>query len=169
MGDFLEDYFKGKGCDYWAEQEKAYGDLNFRFRSVVIIGADCGTTAIYAFLRRASYVIMFEKDAKLRAKLYDVLDDFNISRDAYEIYGEWSGNVYPPANIFIQDCEGCEQLNNFDYINRYEQVCIAVHNWGDLSKTMPHLTGYKLTYVTPDSKEFVFCRKKHLRFPKIFG
>ena len=48
MGDLLDDYFKSKGCNYWTEQEKAYGSLDFRFRSVVIIGADCGTTALYA-------------------------------------------------------------------------------------------------------------------------
>jgi len=168
MGDFLDDYFKGKGCNYWTEQEKAYGSLNFRFRSVVIIGADCGTTALYAFLNGASYVIMFESDPKLRQKLYEVMDDFGIERENYEVYSEWDGKSYPPANIFIQDCEGCEQLNNFEEINRYEQVCIAVHTWGDFSKTMPHLLDYKLTYVTPDSKEFVFCKKKKNRFLSLF-
>jgi len=168
MGDFLDDYFKSKGCNYWSEQDKAYGNLNFRFRVVVIVGADCGTTAIYAFMRGASYVIMYESDPKIRQKLYDVMDDFGIEREKYEIYGEWTGKEYPPANIFIQDCEGCEQLDDFSQINRYEQVCVAVHTWSDFSKTMPYLIGYKLTYVTPDSKEFVFCRKKKNRFLSLF-
>ena len=169
MGDFIDDYFKGKGCNYWSEQSKAYGNLDFKFRSVVIVGADCGTTALYAFLRGASYVIMFESDPKLRQKLFDVMDDFGIDREKYEVYGEWNGKPYPPANIFIQDCEGCEQLDNFSEINRYEQVCIAVHTWSDLSKTLPHVIGYKVTYVTPDSKEIVFCRKKRSKLRKLFG
>ncbi len=78
MGEVLDDYFKAKGCNYWQEQSKAYGHINFKFKSVVIIGADCGTTAIYAFLRGASYVIMYESDPKLRQKLFDVMDDFGI-------------------------------------------------------------------------------------------
>ncbi len=168
MGEFLDDYFKAKGCNYWQEQIKAYGHINFKFKSVVIIGADCGTTAIYAFLRGASYVIMYESDPKLRQKLFDVMDDFGIEREKYEVYGEWTGNSYPPANIFIQDCEGCEQLDDFNEISRYEEACIAVHTWSDLSKTLPHLIGYKVTYVTPDSKEIVFCRKKRLNLRKLF-
>jgi hypothetical protein len=169
MGEFLEDYFKSKGCDYWRKQEKAYGSINFRYRSVVIIGADCGTTALYALIKRASYLVMYESDPKLRQKLYEVMDDFNISRNKYEIHGEWRGNEYPPADVFIQDCEGCEQYDNFEYINRYEQVCIAVHTWSDLSKTLKHLVGYKVTYVTPDSKEMVFCRKKMHPLRRLFG
>jgi hypothetical protein len=168
MGDFLDDYFKSKGCDYWSEQDKAYGDLDFKFRVVVIVGADCGTTALYAFLRGASYVIMYESDPELRRKIFDVMDDFGVEHQKYEVYGEWTGRQYPPANVFIQDCEGCEQLDDFSEIERYEQVCIAVHSWSDFSKTMPHLIGYRLTYVTPDSKEFVFCRKKKSKFLSLF-
>jgi hypothetical protein len=163
MGEFLDDYFKSKGCGYWSEQEKAYGSLDFRYRTVVIIGADCGTTAIYALLRGASYLIMYESDPKLRQQLWDVLDDFNIPHSKFEIHGEWTGNEYPPGDVWIQDCEGCEERLNFNYIKRYDQVCIAVHTWSDLSKTLPNLVGYKVTYVTPDSKEIVLCRKK--RFP----
>ena len=169
MGDFLDDYFKAKGCGYWSEQEKAYGSLDFRFRTVVIVGADCGTTAIYAFMRRASYVIMYEKDDALRGKLRDVLNNFGISPNQYEIYPEWTGREYMPADIWIQDCEGCEELDNFEYIDKYPQVCIAVHTWSNLSKTLPHLVGYKLTYVTPDSKEMVFCRKKRFGLLKALG
>jgi len=153
----IDQYFRKKGCEYWKEQEPAYGSIDFKERTVVIVGADCGTTVIYALLKGAKLVIAFEKDDKLRAELENTLKDYGVPSQKVIIHGEWLGN-YPKGDVFIQDCEGCEIADNFSEISKYEQVCIAVHLWIDFAKLMPNLIGYRVTYVTPDFKEIVLCK-----------
>jgi len=159
MSDWLiHQYFHNKGCDYWLEQKEAYGLLNFKDKTVIIVGADCGTTVIYALARGAKRIIAYEKDANLRNKLIGTLLDAKISNDMVDIRGEWSGQEYPEGNIFIQDCEGCEQKDDFNQIAKYEQSCVALHMWIDVTKLLPHLRGYMMTFVTPDLKEVVMCK-----------
>jgi len=155
----IDQYFRKKGCEYWKEQEQAYGLIDFKDKTVVIVGADCGTTVIYALLKGAKSVIAFEKDDKLRAELENTLKDYDIPYEKVIVYGAWLGD-YPEGDIFIQDCEGCEKADNFNEISKYEQACIAIHLWIDFTKLMPNLVGYRVTYVTPDLKEIVLCRTR---------
>ncbi len=150
-------YFHNKGCDYWFEQKEAYGFLNFKGKTVIIVGADCGTTVIYALMNGAKKIIAYEKDANLRSKLVGTLLDSGIPNGIVDIRAEWSGE-YPDGDIFIQDCEGCEEKDDFNQIAKYEQSCIALHMWIDVTKLLPHLRGYVMTFVTNDSKEVVMCK-----------
>jgi len=158
MADPIIDwYFKEKGCNYWHEQDQAYGKLNFRGKNVVIVGADCGTTVVYALMKGANHIIAYEKDPNLRAKLLGTLFDIRVDSTRVEVKGEWD-NEYPNAHVFIQDCEGCEQKDDFTQLDKYEQSCIAIHLWLDVTKLLPHFRGYTITYITPDSKEVVLCK-----------
>jgi len=35
---------------------------------------------------------------------------------------------------------------------------IALHMWIDVTKLLPHLRGYMVTFVTPDLKEVIMCK-----------
>ena len=157
QSSIIDQYFRQKGCEYWKEQEPAYGLIDFKERTVIIVGADCGTTVLFSLINGAKHIIAYEKDANLRAKLVDILSDAKVSSDIVDIRGEWIGE-YPEGNIFIQYCEGCELINDFNQIAKYEQSCIALHMWIDVTKLLPHFRGYTVTYVTPDSKEVVLCK-----------
>ena len=153
------DYFCKLECCYWHEFEFAYSKLNAENKTVIIVGNDCGSTALYFLLKGAKKIIGFEKSEELNKKFKEkVCKDFNIC-DKVEIYGEWKGQNYPNGNIFIMDCEGCESKLNISQLQKYEQFCIAIHDWVENRfELMKKLYGTVLTFITEDNREFVFCK-----------
>ncbi len=152
------DYFTKLECAYWHEYPLAYGTLDFRDRNVVMIGGDCGSSALYFLLKGASHVIMYEKEEKLR-KLFSekVCHDFNIC-DKVEVHDEWKGNEYPQADIFIMDCEGCEDSLDVKKLFGYEQWCVAIHDWAKRRvELFRALSGNVITYISDDGREIVVC------------
>jgi len=154
-----KDYFCKLQCCYWHEFDQAYGKLDVRDRTVTIIGNDCGSTALYFILRGAKRIIGFEKEEKLNQLFKEkVCKDFNIC-DKVEIYGEWTGNLYPDTDIFVMDCEGCESKLDVSQLQKYKQFCIAIHDWTENRfDLMRKLYGTILTFITDDNREFVFCK-----------
>ncbi|AZI76030.1 putative methyltransferase [Sulfolobus polyhedral virus 2] len=152
----IADYFRNKGCNYWEEQDKAYGILDFNGKTVLVVGGDCGTTILYALMRGAKYVIAYEKDERLRMLWLEVCRDFNICGKAI-MRGEWKGEL-DSADILIMDCEGCEELlkakPNYEF-------CIALHKWAKVDELKSALGPNVVhTYTTPDNLEEVYCSKK---------
>ncbi len=102
---------------------------------------------------------MYEKEEKLRRMFTEkVCHDFSIC-DRVEIRGEWKGEEYPQADIFVMDCEGCEDALETHRLSSYEQWCIAVHDWAkrrvDLLRA---LAGNTFTFVSEDGREIMLCR-----------
>ena len=158
----IGDKFKELGCDYWREQYLAYGGIDFRDKTVIMVGADCGTTIVYALLRGARYVIGYEKNEELRKKWETVVCKELYICDRAEMKGEWRGDEYLDGDVFLMDCEGCEQLLDFTRLSKYKDVCIALHSWTERrDEILAQLVGYIITYVTPDKKEVVFCHYGH--------
>ena len=153
------DYFCKLECCYWHEFEFAYSKLNVENKTVIIVGNDCGSTALYFLLKGAKKIIGFEKSEELNKKFKEkVCKDFNIC-DKVEIYGEWKGQNYPNGNIFIMDCEGCEKNLKIEELQKYEQFCIAIHDWVETRfELLKKLYGTVLTFITEDNREFVFCK-----------
>ncbi|ALG96898.1 SAM-dependent methyltransferase [Acidianus rod-shaped virus 2] len=153
----LDKYFHDLGCDYWNEYPHSYGLLNVYNKTIQIVGADCGSSALYFLLRGAKYVIQYEKDQQLREKWKEVCTHFDICQKA-EMRSEWTGQ-YDNVDIFIMDCEGCEEILDVSQLKKYEQFCVAVHDWTkNRIELLRKLEGLTFTYVTDDGREIVLCK-----------
>ncbi len=157
--DWVKIYFSNLGCNYWHEQSQAYGVLDLRNKDVLVVGGDCGTTAVYAINNGARYVIMHESDGRL-VNLFRtyVCHTFNIC-GSVSVRGAWRGEPLEYAHVLIMDCEGCERYLTAKHLESFNQWCVAVHKetgW----ETLALLAKYKpiVTYVTEDGNEVVFCR-----------
>ncbi len=156
-----EDYFEKLGCAYWHEYSHAYNKLVLKDKTIIMIGADCGSSALYFLLRGAKYVIAYEKEEKLRKIFYDkVCKDFSIC-NSITLRGEWTGNEYPDADVFVMDCEGCEDALDVNKLAKYNQWCIAIHDWAKKRvELFRALYGSVLTYISDDGREIVLCRNE---------
>jgi len=151
-------YFAQLECAYWHEYPLAYHGVDFRGRVVVTIGADCGSSALYALLRGATHIIAYEKEEKLRKLFVEkVCKEFNIC-DRVDMRGEWRGDEYPPGDVLLMDCEGCEDALDVAQLGKYDHWCVAVHDWAKRRvELLRALAGNVLTYVSDDGRELVVC------------
>ena len=150
-------YFRDKECDYWKEYPYSYGQLYILNKTIQIVGADCGSSALYFLWRGAKYIIQYEKNEGLRTKWDEVCKEFNICDKAI-MRGEWKGE-YEHVDIFIMDCEGCEKELDIDMLKKYEQWCIGVHDWVENRvQLLRKLAGAILTYVSDDGREITLCK-----------
>ncbi len=157
MTDY-EKYFSKLECAYWHEYPHAYSKLILKDKNVVMIGADCGSSALYFLLRGAKHVIAYEKEEKLRKLFVEkVCRDFNIC-DRVDIKGEWKGDEYPDADVFVMDCEGCEDTLDVSQLTKYKQWCVAIHDWAKRRvELFRALSGNVITYISDDGREIVVC------------
>jgi len=154
-----KDYFCKLECCYWHEFDLAYGKLDVKDKTITIIGNDCGSSALYFLLKGAKKIIGYEKSDELNKKFKEkVCKEFQIC-EKVDINTEWSGNNYPNTDVFIMDCEGCEKNLKIEELQKYNQYCIAIHDWTENRfKLMKKLYGTILTFITDDNREFVFCK-----------
>lgn len=153
----IKKYFHDLECDYWYEFPLSYGSLNVFGKTIQIVGGDCGSSALYFIWRGATHIIQYEKEQKLRDKWQKVCQDFNIC-DKVETKGEWK-NEYDNVDVFVMDCEGCEESLNVDRLKQYGKWCVAIHDWTkNRVDLMRKLAGATLTYVSDDGKEIVLCK-----------
>ncbi|ARQ96392.1 SAM-dependent methyltransferase [Sulfolobus islandicus rod-shaped virus 8] len=154
-----KDYFCKLECCYWHEFDYAYGKLQVENKTIIIIGNDCGSSALYFLLKGAKKIIGYEKSDELNKRFKEkVCKEFQIC-DKVEVYGEWTGKEYPNADILVMDCEGCESKLDFSQLQKYKQYCIAIHDWTENRfDLMRKLYGTVLTFITDDNKEFIFCK-----------
>lgn len=157
MEKMMDEYFCKKQCCYWSEYPESYGRLNVEGKTVTLVGADCGSTFLYLILRGAKKLIGYEKEERLRKEWEKVCQEFNICSFA-EMRGEWKGE-YDNTDIFLMDCEGCEESLDFTKLYKYKAWCIAVHEWTkNRTFLMKNLQGSTLTFITDDGKELMFCK-----------
>lgn len=153
----ISEYFRQRECDYWREYPHSYGILDVFNKTIQIIGADCGSSALYFLMRGAKYVVQYEKEEHLRNKWEEVCKYFNIC-DKAEMKKEWNGE-YENVDIFVMDCEGCEEHLNVDMLKKYGQWCIGVHDWTkNRVELMRKMEGTTFTYASDDGKEITLCK-----------
>jgi hypothetical protein len=151
-----QEYFREKGCNYWREMEPAYGLLHVQGKVVVVVGGDCGTTNLFFKMRGAKYVVAYEKEKDLREMWWTTCRDFSMCDDG-EMRGEWRGE-YPYGQVFVMDCEGCEDSLDPGQLSNYEEWCVGIHDWAkrrvDLFR---RLRGSTFTHVSDDGREITLC------------
>jgi len=155
----LKEYFKRLGCDYFDEQYKSYKIIDFDGKDVTIIGADCGTTILYARINGANRIIAYESDETKR-KIWEMVCMRFLICENVEWRGEWKGEKVTTP-ILIMDCEGCEEKLEKSMLDEVEQYCIAVHEWTGKKQILEEwFKDDIITYVTPDQKEKIFCKTR---------
>lgn len=148
-------YFKDRSCDFWYEYDDAYGWYDWHYKTVTMVGADCGSSSLYFILHGAKYIVAYEKDEDIRKKWDNVCKEFNIC-EKVEMRGEWIGQ-YPSTDVFVMDCEGCEHIIDFELLKGYKAVFLAVHDWTeDRVKLLRQMYRWKLVFVSDDGKELMF-------------
>jgi len=152
----LAEYFREKECDYWREYPHAYGKLDVFGKTIQIVGADCGSSALYFLMRGTKYIVQYEKEEHLRKKWEEVCKYFNIC-DKATMKQEWKGE-YENVDIFVMDCEGCEEGLNVEMLKKYEQWCIGIHDWTkNRVELLRKMEGTTYTYVSDDGREITLC------------
>jgi len=153
----ISEYFRKLECDYWREYPHSYGKLDVLNKSIQIVGADCGSSALYFLMRGAKYIVQYEKEEHLRKRWEEVCQYFNICNKAI-MKKEWNGE-YENVDIFIMDCEGCEENLNVDILKKYEEWCIGIHDWTkNRVQLLRKLEGTTFTYVSDDGRELTLCK-----------
>ena len=154
----IADYFRSRECAYYHEYPVAYSGVQWKDRVIVVVGGDCGSLAVYALMRGAKFLYLYEKEEHLRKKFSEeVCKEFSMC-DKVKMIAEWKGEPLIRGDVLIMDCEGCENALSVDQLKSYEQWCVAVHEWTEKKvELLSRLYGYKLRMVTPDFKEIVIC------------
>ncbi len=147
-------YFRSKGCEYWHEQEPAYGSLKL-YDSVTIVGYECGTTAYFLLQRGVSRIIGYESDPRLLSIAKQVAQELGFI-DKVELYPDWNGQ-FTNTDSLIMDCEGCEEWLRVEHLTRYKSWCVAVHAWSPFTWKRISVFNPRKTYTTPDNLETVYC------------
>ena len=155
--DNIDEYFRKLECDYWREYPHSYGKLDVFNKTIQIVGADCGSSTLYFLWRGAKYVIQYEKEGHLRERWEEVCKQFGTC-DKATTKEEWKGE-YENVDVFVMDCEGCEEGLDVDELKRYEQWCIGVHDWAkNRTELLRELEGTTFTYASDDGRELTFCK-----------
>jgi len=156
----IDEYFRKLECDYWREFPHSYGVLNVFNKSIQVVGADCGSSTLYFLWRGAKYVVQYEKEEHLRKRWEEVCRQFGTCDNA-TMKGEWKGE-YDNVDVFVMDCEGCEEGLNIDELKKYEQWCVGIHDWvNNRVELLRKLEGTTFTYASDDGREITLCKVSH--------
>lgn len=144
---------------YDAELESSYGALDVEGRTVVDIGADCGSSAWYFLQKGATKVICYEADEDQYQELIKNCRGDN----RVEPHRRWNGESVD-GDVLKVDCEGCELALTGEFFVKFKHFAIAIHPYMYPTHTYRRIrdlltgNGAILTVVTPDSQEEMYVR-----------
>ena len=105
----------------------SYGSIDWRGKSVLDIGADIGSSAIFFLSRGAKYVYLVEKEPAYRETYESIKQKHPILKNTYMV------SSLEPANssyfdVLKMDCEGCElSLLTEELLNKSNEFVIGLH------------------------------------------
>lgn len=140
MNKLIESYIK--------EYPQSYVYIDVKGKTVLDIGADVGTSALWFIGHGAEKVICYS------------LDKQEVFNDKIVWCGEWHGE-YIPADVLKIDCEGCECMLTPELINKYQEWYIAVHTFSSCYNPLREYLEQngKLVFITPDKKEYLYAKR----------
>ena len=138
---------KPESASYWEEYSQSYVSIDVNGKTVLDIGGDFGSSAVWFLRHGAKKVIVYTRDEPL---LFD---------DRIEYHGAWNGE-YVPADVLKIDCEGCECLLSRELIEKYEHYYIAAHIFAPCFEAMVEYLGEraKVVFTTKDGVEVMYAR-----------
>ena len=105
---------------YWNEYNKFYNSIDYKDKSILDIGSDIGSSAIWFIQRGAKEVVGFSRE-----KQY--FKHPNYTHKQYS-FNEINDIVKTKKfDILKMDCEGCEWNFTINFINQFDNWVIALH------------------------------------------
>ena len=104
-----------------------YGSINWENKSVLDIGADIGSSAIFCLSSGAKYVYLVEKESAYRATYDKLKQKYPILKNTYMVssFEEAKSSYF---DVLKMDCEGCElQLLTEELLNKANEFVVGLH------------------------------------------
>jgi len=185
MSELINAEFEIKklGCDYFLEflelesnllkMGKNLDDILFN-SSVIDVGADCGSSAIF-FLKHNTYrVHAFENNRdlcnKFQSNILPILKHYSVFFYCVPVKKENIMNIIQyekneGRRIFLKvDCEGCEaEFLDEELMTKIDNGLIAIHDWVPFPKRQDLVLllkkyEYVPVFVTNDGREIEFMK-----------
>lgn len=103
--------------------------FDFTDKSVLDIGSDIGSTAIFFLMNGAKFIYLYDINKNYKAT-YNRLKNQAYHNEIF-CHSSWLDKnelLSPNADILKMDCEGCELLLLSDsFLEKYEEFAIALH------------------------------------------
>ena len=105
----------------------SYGSINWEGKSVLDIGADIGSSAIFFLSRGAKYVYLVEKEQAYKKTYEELKQKYPILKNTYMVSSLVSANS-SYFDVLKMDCEGCElSLLTEELLNKSNEFVIGLH------------------------------------------
>lgn len=104
----------------------SYGSINWKYKIVMDIGADIGSTALFFLMNGAYYVYLLENAKEYKITYERIKQKFPILKDSTML----KNSTYIPHYIEVlkMDCEGCElSLLTEELLNKSNEFVIGLH------------------------------------------
>ncbi len=185
MSELINAEFKAKelGCDYFLEYLELEANLlkmgknldEILFNATVVdVGADCGSSAIFFFKHNAFKVHAFENNVDLCKKYEDnvksILKHYSLlyyckPANKQDILTIIQNEKKDGHRIFLKvDCEGCEaEILDEEITREIDNGIIAIHDWVPFPKHQELVLllkkyEYVPVFVTNDGREVEFMK-----------
>ena len=143
----------------------SYGSINWENKSVLDVGADIGSSAIFFLSRGAKYVYLIEKEPAYRETYESIKQKHPILKNTYMV-SSFRGAKSAYFDVLKMDCEGCElYLLTEELLNKVTEFVVGLHK--------PQLNDYQFEqkkrllekhggkyFGNVNNKEFVFIKVK---------
>ena len=105
----------------------SYGSINWEGKSVLDIGADIGSSAIFFLSRGAKYVYLVEKEQAYKKTYEELKQKYPILKNTYMVSSLVAANS-SYFDVLKMDCEGCElSLLTEELLNKSNEFVIGLH------------------------------------------
>ena len=105
----------------------SYGSINWEGKSVLDIGADIGSSAIFFLSRGAKYVYLVEKEQAYKKTYEELKQKYPILKNTYMVSSLVSANS-SYFDVLKMDCEGCQlSLLTEELLNKSNEFVVGLH------------------------------------------
>lgn len=135
-------------ADYTGEYARSYIFIDVCGKSIIDIGADTGTSAMWFINAGAKKVTCYS------------LEKQQVFRPQIEWRGKWSGEPLPAADVLKIDCEGCECALTPLEISKFKEYYIAIHRFTPCYYRLQRFLEEDAvkSFITPDGVEVMYVK-----------
>jgi hypothetical protein len=112
----------------------SYGSIDWNGKTVLDIGADIGSSALFFLMSGAHYVYMLEKEQESRSTYEGLKNKYPLLKNSIMLNS--LTDMPNPVDVLKMDCEGCELLLlTEELLNKSREFVVGLHK--------PQLDGYQ--------------------------
>lgn len=104
----------------------SYGSIDWKDKSVLDIGADIGSSALFFLMNGADHVYLVEKEQKYKETYISIKQKYPILKNTEML--NFPVGMPSQIDVLKMDCEGCERnLLTEDLLNECNEFVIGLH------------------------------------------